>query len=63
MAIKTHSGMSKRTKVTASGKVKYSHSYMRHNLRKRSKAAKRRLNQPAYINSTELKRVKQLLNI
>ncbi len=63
MGIKTHSGASKRMQVTGGGKVKCKHSFKRHNLRKRSKKAKRQLTHTAYINETEMPRVKLLLNL
>jgi len=63
MGIKIHSGASKRMQVTGGGKVKFKHSFKRHNLRKRSKKAKRHLTQTGYINSTEMPRVKLMLNL
>jgi len=47
--IKTHSGASKRFKVTKSGKVKRSHANKNHILTKKSTKRKRGLRKAAYL--------------
>jgi large subunit ribosomal protein L35 len=59
--LKTHSGAKKRFKLTASGKVKRSHSFANHILTKKSPKRKRRLRQSTMVSSTMLKTVRRLI--
>ena len=60
--MKTHRGAAKRFKVTKSGKVKYSKQGRRHILTKKRRKRKRALRKSAYLNSTDAKRIKKILN-
>jgi len=59
--IKTHSGASKRFKLTKSGKVKRKHAFQRHILNKKTTKRKRQLRQGAYADRTNEKNVKELI--
>lgn len=59
--IKTHSGASKRFKLTKSGKVKRSHAYKRHILTKKSTKLKRGLRKGAYADKTNEPALKRML--
>ncbi len=60
--MKSHSGASKRFKVTKSGRVKYRKMNRSHILTKKRKKRKRQLRQSAYLNKTDGKRIKTILN-
>ena len=60
--MKTHKGAAKRFKVTKSGKVKYRKMNRSHILTKKNKKRKRQLRKSAYLNDTDGKRIKQILN-
>ena len=60
--MKTHRGAAKRFKVTKSGKVKYRQGYRSHILTKKSAKRKRQLRKSAYLNKTDGKRIKEMLN-
>jgi len=49
---KTHKGLKKRVKVTASGKVKYKRSYGGHLMSGKSAKRRRRISSPSIMNST-----------
>lgn len=53
--LKTHSGSKKRFSLTASGKVKRSYAYKRHNLRKRSQDMKRAARNGVMMNDSDAK--------
>jgi large subunit ribosomal protein L35 len=59
--LKTHSGASKRFKITKTGKVKRSHAFRRHILNKKSTKLKRALRKPGYADATNVAAVKKLL--
>ncbi len=59
--IKTHSGASKRFKVTKSGKVKRSHAGRRHILTKKSTKRKRGLRKAGYADVSNIAEVKRLI--
>lgn len=59
--MKTHSGASKRFKVTKSGKVKYRRGFRSHILTKKSSNRKRNLRGPAYLAEVDEPRVKKLI--
>lgn len=59
--IKTHSGASKRFKLTKNGKVKRAHAFRSHILNKKSTKRKRGLRQGAYCDKTNEKTVKTMV--
>lgn len=59
--MKTNSSAKKRFKLTGSGKVKCSHAFARHLLRKRTKKAKLNLSHSTTIDVADEKRIKRLL--
>lgn len=59
--IKTHSGASKRFKLTKSGKVKRSHANRSHILTKKSTKRKRGLRQGTYADKTNEAAVKRMI--
>ncbi len=58
---KTHSGATKRFKLTGSGKIKKQQSGMRHNLEVKSGQRKRRLNTDQLVSKADTKNIKKLL--
>ena len=58
---KTHSGASKRLKVTSTGKILRQKCGMRHRLEKKSSKETRRLAGTVEVAKSDLKRVKRLL--
>ncbi len=63
MKMKTHSGAKKRFRVTGGGKVKRGQSGMRHLLSKHSSKPKRQLGKTAYIDPSDMKKIKSVLVI
>jgi large subunit ribosomal protein L35 len=61
--MKTNSSAKKRFKITGTGKVMRKKAYKRHILTKKSKNQKRRLNQEAQVDKTNMPHLKKLLNI
>lgn len=59
--MKTNSSAKKRFKLTGSGRVKCSHAFARHLLRKRTKKAKLNLSHSTTIDVADEKRIKRLL--
>jgi len=59
--IKTHSGASKRFKLTKSGKVKRSHAFKSHILTKKTTKRKRGLRSAAYADETNTSAIKRML--
>ena len=59
--IKTHSGASKRFKLTKNGKVKYHHAYKSHILNKKSTKRKRNLRKADYADATNTAAIKKQL--
>jgi len=59
--MKTHSGASKRFKMTGTSKVRGRHGMTSHILEKKSARRKRRLGRPAQIAKADTKRIKGLL--
>ena len=58
---KTHSGISKRVKVTGSGKLTRQHAGMRHKLEKKPSTLTRRLAGRTEVAKADVKRVNKLL--
>jgi large subunit ribosomal protein L35 len=59
--IKTHRGMAKRVKVTASGKVKRSRAFHSHLLSSKTPKRKRNLSQTVMVHSTNEKNIKKMV--
>jgi large subunit ribosomal protein L35 len=59
--IKTHSGASKRFKISSGGRVKYKQPGLRHLLSGMSSNRGRRLRKAAYLNKVDSQTVKKLL--
>ncbi len=59
--LKTHRGVAKRFKLTATGKIKRRKAGARHILTSKSKANKRALGKTAYVDKTNADAIKKLL--
>ncbi len=59
---KTHKGLSKVIKVRKGGSIKYQPANKNHKLTHKSNASRRRRHQDSALHSTDLKRVKELIN-
>ena len=60
---KTNSGAKKRFSFTGTGKVKRNHAYHSHILTKKSKKQKRNLVHSTLVDSSNMKQVRDLLNL
>ena len=61
--LKTISGAKKRFTLTGTGKVKRNHAYHSHILTKKTKKQKRNLDHVTLVDRTNLKQVRELLNL
>ena len=61
--VKTNSGSKKRFTLTGTGKVKRNHAYHSHILTKKTKKQKRNLDHVTLVDKTNLKQVRELLNL
>jgi large subunit ribosomal protein L35 len=59
--LRSKSGAKKRFRLTGSGKVRMSHSYKRHNLRKRSNKMKRKARGTTVMSKTDAHIVKKFI--
>lgn len=59
--LKTHKGAKKRFRVTGSGKVKRQQSHTRHLFTGKSAKRRRGLRKGAFVNSSDMGRIKKLL--
>jgi large subunit ribosomal protein L35 len=59
--MKTHSGVSKRVRVTGSGKIRRQQAGLRHKLEKKSSRITRRLQGTTELAKSDVSRVKRLL--
>lgn len=59
--LKTHSGLSKRVKLTKNGKIKRSHAFKSHILNKKDTKRKRGLRKAAYADKTNVAAIKRML--
>jgi len=59
---KTHKGLSKRLKVTATGKVKYKRPGAGHLMSGKNAKRRRRLASPAFMNTTAARTTKMFIN-
>ncbi|MCX6396161.1 MAG: 50S ribosomal protein L35 [Propionibacteriales bacterium] len=60
---KTHSGASKRFRVTGTGKIRRQKAGLRHNLEKQSSKVKRRLSGTTEVAKADVPRAKKLLGL
>ena len=60
---KSHSGASKRFRVTGSGKIRRQKAGLRHNLEKQSSRVQRRLSGTAEVAKADVPRAKKLLGL
>lgn len=61
--VKTNSGSKKRFSLTGTGKVKRNHAYHSHILTKKTKKQKRNLVHVAIVDRSNLRQVRELLNL
>ena len=61
--VKTNSGAKKRFTLTGTGKIKSHHASHSHILTKKTKKQKRNLDHVAIVDRTNLKQVRELLNL
>ncbi len=59
--IKTNRAAAKRFKITAKGKVRRRHGYLRHILVNKTRKQKRRLRKPALVDKSNERAIKRLL--
>ena len=59
---KTHKGLSKVTKVRKGGSVKYQPANKNHKLTHKSNASRRRRHHESELHSSDLKRIKTIIN-
>ena len=61
--VKTKSSAKKRFRFTATGKIKRHHAYHSHILTKKTKKQKRNLVHQAIVDTSNMKQVRELLNL
>jgi len=61
MKLKTHKGAAKRFKITATGKVKRRHAFVRHILTKKSAGRKARLGKAAIATAADTPKIRRML--
>ncbi len=61
--VKTNAAAKKRFALTGTGKIKRKHAYHSHILTKKSKKRKRNLDHTTLVESTNVKQVRELLNL
>jgi len=59
--MKTHSGLAKRVKRTASGKLKRSHAFAYHKSASKTMKRKRHLRGTTLVSASDMKRIKQMV--
>ncbi len=59
---KTHSGLKKRVKVTATGKITRGHSYTGHLKTNKSHKQNKNLSKTTTVDATDVKRIKSLVS-
>lgn len=59
--MKTHKGLKKRVKITATGKIRYKRSFSGHLMSGKSSSRRRALRKPAILASAMVKRFKEAL--
>lgn len=61
--LKSHRGAKKRFKLTATGKVKRKHAFMRHLQANKNKHQKRALRKTGLVSKTEVKTIRTLISV
>lgn len=61
--VKTNSGAKKRFTLTGTGKIKRHHAFHSHILTKKTKKQKRNLDHSALVDGTNVRQVRELLNL
>ena len=61
MKLKTHKGASKRFKITATGKVKRRHAFVRHILTKKSAGRKAKLGKATIATDADTPKIRRML--
>lgn len=59
---KTHRGLAKRVKKTASGKLKRDHAFTSHRFHGKTKKQRRQLRKSGLVSSSDMKRIKQMID-
>lgn len=59
--LKTHKGAAKRFRLTASGKIRRGHAFMRHNLTQKSRKRKRHNDLGTLVSPSDSARVRKML--
>ena len=59
--LKTHKGAAKRFRLTARGKIRRGHAFMRHNLTKKATKRKRQGDLTGQVSAADLSRVRRML--
>jgi large subunit ribosomal protein L35 len=59
--MKSNRSAAKRFRLTATGKVRRNHAFLRHILTSKARKRKRRLRQPTFVSPADTRRMKQLL--
>jgi len=59
--LKTHKGAAKRFRLTASGKIRRGHAFMRHNLTQKSRKRKRQNDLGTLVSPADSARVRKML--
>lgn len=59
--VKTRRGAAKRFTITATGKVRRRHAYLRHILSTKSRKQKRRLRKPTLVSAADRKAIRRLI--
>jgi large subunit ribosomal protein L35 len=60
--VKTRKGVAKRFRLTATGKIKRKHAYMRHILGGKKKNRKRHLRKSVLVDGTQVKQIAMMLH-
>ncbi|EKB54600.1 MULTISPECIES: 50S ribosomal protein L35 [Facklamia] len=59
---KTHRGLAKRVKKTASGKLKRDHAFTSHRFHGKTKKQRRQLRKSGLVSASDMKRIKQMID-
>ena len=59
---KTHRGLAKRVKKTASGKLKRYHAFTSHRFHGKTKKQRRQLRKSGLVSASDMKRIKQMID-
>ena len=59
---KTHRGLAKRVKKTASGKLKRDHAFTSHRFHGKTRKQRRQLRKSGLVSASDMKRIKQMID-